>query len=410
MKLLFIDAFSGVSGDKFNAALLSLGLDKNNLIKDLSALSISNEFQIEVEEKKVMGINTLKFNVIIKDKHAEKKSAVLLTNTEHSHGHRGLKEITEIIKSSKISENAKKYAIDVFKIIGEAEAKVHGISIEKVHFHEVGAVDSIVDIVSAGILMDYLKPEKVVSSPLALGCGFVKTDHGLLPVPAPATVEILKDVPSYGGNIKAELTTPTGAALIKYFAGEFNDMPMMKIENTGCGSGSKELEIPNFLRMLSGIEYKKIGKKDQDDLIISLESNIDDSTPEQLAFLTNKMLELGALDVFITPVMMKKSRQAQLLTVLCNITDKETFEKEIFLNSTTFGIRCTYHTRVTLKREFKTIKIDDVDVKIKLGYLDGRLIQKSFEYESIKEAVQKLNISYNEFMTKANSILSNMKF
>jgi len=389
---------------------LSLGLDKDKLIKDLSTLSIGSEFKIETEEKKVSGISTLKFNVIINEKHSVKKSAVLMMNNEHSHDHRGLKEITEIIQSSGIGENAKKYAIDVFKIIGEAEAKVHDVSIEKIHFHEVGTVDSIVDIVSAAVLMDYLKTDRVVSSPIALGSGFVKTDHGMLPVPAPATAEILKDVPSYGGNIKAELTTPTGAALIKYFVNEFNDMPLMKIENTGYGSGTKELEIPNFLRMFSGAEFKMIGRKDQDDLIVSLETNIDDSTPEQLAFLTNKLFKLGALDVFIAPIMMKKSRQAQLVTVLCNINDKEKFEKVIFHNSTTFGIRCAYHTRVTLKREFKTIKIGDVEVKIKLGYLDGKLIQKSFEYESVKEAVEKLNISYNEFMAKANSVLSNMKF
>ncbi|MBN2544473.1 MAG: nickel pincer cofactor biosynthesis protein LarC [Spirochaetes bacterium] len=410
MKILYIDAFSGVSGDKFNAALLSLGLDKNRLTDELSTLSISNEFQIDVEEKKIMGINTLKFNVIVKHQHRGKNSVLLLKNEDHSHGHRGLEEIIKIIKSSKISENAKKHAIDVFKIIGEAEAKVHGISIEKVHFHEVGAIDSIVDIVSACILMDQLKPDRVVSSPIALGDGFVKTDHGLLPVPAPATIEILRDVPSYGGSIDAELTTPTGAALIKYFVKDFNDMPLMKVENTGYGSGTKDFEIPNFLRMFNGIEYKKLSKKDQDDLIISLESNIDDSTPEQLAFLTNKMLELGALDVFIAPIMMKKSRQAQLLTVLCSISDKEKFENEIFLNSTTFGIRCTYHSRVTLKREIRTIKIDGIDVKVKLGYLDGRLIQKSFEYESVKEAVEKLNISYNEFIAKANLVLAQMKY
>ena len=382
MKVLYVDAFSGVSGDKMVAALLSLGFDKSVLINELKKLLISGEFDIEIKDKNVMGITSKKFDVILK---------------KHSHHHRGLGDIEKIIDDSSISENAKVISKDIFKIVAEAEAKVHDVPINEIHFHEVGAIDSIVDIVSVGILIDQLKPERIYSSKIALGTGFVEAAHGRLPVPAPATAEILKGVPAYQTEITTELTTPTGAAIIKYLTDEFVNMPEMTVEEIGYGAGTKDLSIPNVLRIFLGeLESDNVEK----DTIISLETNIDDSTPEQLGFLSEKLFENGALDVFITPLVMKKGRQGQLLTVLCNATDIKKFEEIIFLNSSTFGIRKSVYERSILKRETKVINVEGTEVKVKLGYYKGKLIQSVPEYESVKEGANKNGMPYNEFLKK----------
>ena len=383
MKKLYIDAFSGVSGDKMVAALLSLGVDIELLSQSLSSLEIKNEFEIEITEKKIMSINSLKFNVIQKKQHLS----------------RGLQDIIKIINNSYITEGAKNIAIGIFEILGKCEAKVHNMPIDDVHFHEIGAIDSIVDIVSVGILIDILKIDQVYSSMIPVGSGFVKTAHGVMPIPAPATAEILKGIPVYGTNIKSELTTPTGAGILKYLVKEFIKLPVIKTKKIGYGAGSKELEIPNILRL-----YLEENNNNNliVDSIVSLQTNLDDCTPEQLGFLTNRLFKKGALDVFITPIVMKKGRQAQLLTVLCMDRDRILLENEIFLNSTTFGIRRTYHQRATLHREKKIIDVEGIPVKIKLGWHEGKLVQTSVEYESIKEATDKLGFSYNEFMEKVN--------
>lgn len=408
--ILYFDAFSGVSGDKIVASLLSLIGDFDYLEKELYKLPVRDEFSINIYNKKIMGINALKFDVVINDDnhhhetnkrhyhhdHHEVNENYESCDEQEKHHHRGIKEIKEIIKASGISDNAKKHSLNIFEIIAEAEAKVHGISIDDVHFHEVGAIDSIVDIVSCSILFDFFNVDKVVSSPLALGSGMVKTSHGMIPVPAPATVEILKGIPVYATSIKGELTTPTGAAIIKYFATEFSDLPSGKIEKVGYGAGTKEFDIPNYLRAFLLEEYKIYDYRSNDNIILQIETNLDDSTPEQIAFLVDKLFGCGALDVYITPVVMKKNRQAQLVTVLCNLHDKEKIEEVLLLNSTTFGLRYNYLSRTTLNREIITINVNGYEVKVKLGYYNGKLIKKSFEYESIRELAEKLNLTYNE--------------
>ena len=387
MKILYIDAFSGVSGDKMVAALLSLGFEDDKLINELKKLSVANEFEIEIKNKSVMGITSKKFDVILK---------------KHSHHHRGLDDIENIIDESAISESAKMISKGIFKIVAEAEAKVHNVPVNEIHFHEVGAIDSIVDIVSVGILIDLLKIDRVYSSKIALGTGFIEAAHGRLPVPAPATAEILKGVPAYQSEIETELTTPTGAAIIKYLTDEFIKMPGMMVKEIGYGAGTKELSIPNVLRLFVGEQAES---KEEQDVIISLETNIDDSTPEQLGFLTEKLFENGVLDVFITPIIMKKGRQGQLLTVLCNENDIKKFEEIIFFNSTTFGIRKSVHERSILKREEKIIDVEGTEVKVKLGYFDGKLIQTAPEYESVKEGANRNHISYNDFLKKVKKTL-----
>ncbi|MCK4796925.1 MAG: nickel pincer cofactor biosynthesis protein LarC [Spirochaetes bacterium] len=387
MNILYIDAFSGVSGDKMVAALLSLGANKDLLLKSLSSLEIKDEFKVDIVDKNIMGIISLKFNVIKK---------------KDSHHHRHLNDILKIINNSSITDNAKNIAIEIFKILGQAEAKVHNMSIDDIHFHEIGAVDSIVDIISVACLIDSLKIDKIYSSIIPVGCGFVKAAHGILPVPAPATIEILKNIPVYGTEIKSELTTPTGASILKHLVKDYIKLPVMNIKKIGYGAGDRNLDIPNILRLYLG---EKDNNNFDSDYIVSLQTNIDDCTPEQLGFLSNKLLQKGALDVFITPIVMKKTRQAQLLTVLCLDKDRILLENEIFLNSTTFGIRRTYHQRSILRREKKIIKVEGIEVKIKLGWHGDELIQTSIEYESIKEAAEKLGLSYNEVVKKINKAL-----
>jgi pyridinium-3,5-bisthiocarboxylic acid mononucleotide nickel chelatase len=389
--ILYIDAFSGISGDKMVASLLALGVDFELFRKELAKLQIEDEYEIALQQKKVMGILSNYFKVILHDHHHNH------THREHVHG-RNLNDILKMINSSEITENSKIIAAGIFTVLAEAESKIHGEPVDKIHFHEVGAVDSILDIVGTAILLDLLKIETVYSSPIPTGNGFVNTQHGLLPVPAPATAELLTGIPSYKTEIQGELTTPTGAAIVKYLAKDFKYPDIFISEKIGYGAGTKEFSIPNVLKL----EIGSIDKHSENSTIMKLETNIDDCTPEQLAFLSEKLFLLNALDVFNTPVYMKKGRIGTLMTVLCNENDRIAIEKEIFLNSTTFGIRRQKMERSILKREFKTIEIDNIKIRIKFGYMSNVLIHKTLEYEDVKEFTLKKNITYNEAVNLIN--------
>ena len=331
--------------------------------------------------------------------HHNHKSESLFKEETHIHGgftehiHRNLFDIEKIIKESKISDNAKQISIGIFKIIAIAEAKVHGKEIGDVHFHEVGATDSIIDIVSTGILIDYLNIDRFVSSSIPTGFGFVKTSHGKLPIPAPATLEILKDIPAYQGDIAGELTTPTGAAIVKYLTKEFGYQPEMSVTKIGLGAGSMDLEIPNILRLSLGESDIKKNIK-PNDTIIKLETNIDDASPEELGFLFEKIFEKNALDIFFTPVLMKKNRLATILTVLCHEKERDAILNFIFANSTTFGVRETVCNRTILDREIREFFIDSEKVRVKIGYLNGKVIKVVPEFEDIKNIAQKYSISF----------------
>ncbi|OHD25536.1 MAG: TIGR00299 family protein [Spirochaetes bacterium GWD1_27_9] len=420
MAVLYIDAFSGISGDKMVSALLSLNENFEYLKKELKTLNIEDEYKLELTKKIVMGIDSNYFKVVLTneephnheeehhhhdDHHHHEEKHNHHHHEEHSHHthqeekphfHRNLTSIVQLIDDSKITENAKKIAKEIFRIVGEAEAKVHNKPIDEVHFHEVGAVDSIIDIVSVGILIDKLKIDTVYCSFVPFGNGFINVAHGVLPVPAPATAEILTGVPTYQGDVKGELTTPTGAAIVKYLVKDYKNQPSMIIDKIGYGAGTKEFPIPNVLKVCLG----QLAEDNSNDNIIKIETNIDDCSPEQIAFLVEKLFEKNALDVFSTPIIMKKGRLATELTVLCYQKDCDSIEREIFLNSTTFGIRKSFWQRTILSRKFETIKVENIDIRIKLGFLDGKLIQKSIEYEDIKKLSNTLNISYNEAKEK----------
>jgi pyridinium-3,5-bisthiocarboxylic acid mononucleotide nickel chelatase len=298
-KILYFDCFAGISGDMTVGALLDLGIDVQCFREMLDSLNVEG-YQVKIEKKEATGgILGTDFNIVV----------------EEQHRHRYLRDITKIISESGINEEAKSVSLEIFTRIAAAEAKVHGTTIDQIHFHEVGAVDSIVDIVGAAICMTMLNIDKVYASPLHVGSGLVECAHGILPVPAPATVEILNGVPVYSTSVRGELVTPTGAAIIRTLAAEFNPLPAMIIEKTGYGTGKKDFGIPNALRVFMGIEEPQ-GRSHSRKLVM-LETNIDDMNPEVFSYVVPMLLEKGALDVFLTGIIMKKGRPGTKLNVLC---------------------------------------------------------------------------------------------
>ncbi len=430
MKFLYIDAFSGVSGDKFVAALLSL--DKSNLFylkSELSKLGLDDEYSIELVSKKISSIECSHFLVNeihhhhhhhhLDDEsysHIQNYDDIYHTSNEHTHEHddtehihehnhnhydnhsdsRNYREIKDIILNSSITKKAKSITIGIFDIIAKAEAIAHNVNIDDVHFHEIGAIDSIVDIASCAILIDKLDIDIVESSHIPLGNGFVRTDHGILPVPAPATAKILEGVPTLRTTIDKELTTPTGAAIVKYLVNNFSDDFNMNIEKIGYGAGTYELSIPNFLRLFYG---EKVSEKKYNldyEHIVKLETNLDDITSEELQFLIELLMENGSLEVYVTPVHSKKGRSSFLLNVLSKIDDEERLTELIYLNSTTLGIRRELIERTVLKRDIRVIQIDGIDIKIKSAFLKDKKIRDKIEYEDVKRIAKALSISYSE--------------
>ena len=316
-KVLYFDCFAGISGDMTVGALIDLGADENELLRCLDSLHLHG-YRIEIKKALKNGISGTDFNVIIEEEHSH--------HSHHHHHHsRNLSDISDIINSSPLDSLVKELSLKIFHEIAAAESKIHAKSIDEVHFHEVGAIDSIVDIVAAAVCLNMIKPDKIISSPLNLGEGTVECAHGVFPVPAPATAEILKGVPVYSSGIKKEMTTPTGAAIIKCIATEFSSFPAMKISSTGYGMGKRNLEVPNVLRAV-------IGEMDHSEKKIMIETNIDDMSGEIFSYIMPKLLDNGALDVFITPVIMKKGRPAHVLSVLCGKDHVNSLEEIIFRN------------------------------------------------------------------------------
>lgn len=303
----------------------------------------------------------------------------------HSHPHRGMAEIHQLIGGLALSPKVKQNIEAVYALIAEAEAKMHGRPVSEVHFHEVGALDAVADIAGVCLLLEQLAPEEIVVSPVHVGSGFVRCAHGLLPVPAPATALILQGVPTYGGSIRGELCTPTGAALLKHFATRFGPMPLMQVEKIGYGMGKKDFEAANCLRSFWGSAGAGARQTGQ---VAELRCNLDDMTGEAVAFASEQLLQSGALDVFTTPVQMKKGRPGMLLTCLCEEERAEEFAALLLRHTTTLGVRQTLCSRYTLARETKQCKTTygDITVKVSSGY--G--IQKSkAEYEDLAAAARK---------------------
>jgi pyridinium-3,5-bisthiocarboxylic acid mononucleotide nickel chelatase len=320
----------------------------------------------------------------------------------HAHSHRGLKEIRQIIQAASIGQSAKDRAIKIFEALGAAEAKVHNTDIEKIHFHEVGAIDAIVDIVCASVGAEALGVDEWVCSPLNVGGGTVVCAHGAFPIPAPATLELLKNAPVYSGEIQKELVTPTGAAIVSVLALRFSQFPPMKMEKIGYGAGTRNFKnSPNVLRLTVGETATQHESPFPMEEITVLEANIDDMTPQVFGYVMEQALQNGALDAFGTPVQMKKSRPGMLLTVLCRTEDSQRLTKFILAETTTLGVRIRRESRAALARRYVSVSTKWGDVRMKLANLNGSISNYAPEYEDCRQIAKEKKVPLKSVMQEA---------
>jgi uncharacterized protein (TIGR00299 family) protein len=318
-----------------------------------------------------------------------------------SHG-RHLKEIREIIDVAKIGESAKKTAVSIFEALGHAEAKIHNTSIDKVHFHEVGAVDAMVDIVCASVGVEALQVDQWICSPLNVGGGTVKCAHGTLPVPAPATMELLKGAPVYSSGLNLELVTPTGAAIVNTLVTRFASFPALKIEKMGYGAGTRDFpEQPNVLRLTVGEADAQSDSKTLQDTVVVLEANLDDLSPQVVGYTLEKLFEEGALDAFSVPVQMKKNRPGTLLTVLSTPQHASRLTQLIFQETSTLGVRRREERRQTLARRFESVETQWGEVRMKISSMNGTISNYTPEYEDCRRIAVQYHVPLKKVLQEA---------
>ena len=310
----------------------------------------------------------------------------------HHHEHRNLHDIEEILDHSDLPKEVIAKAKEVFLVIAKAEAKVHGSTVEEIHFHEVGAIDTIIDVVGNILALQYLGIEKVFTTPVNTGFGFVECAHGQMPVPAPATAELLQGIPNYRGTVEKEMTTPTGAALLKVLASPVKEVPDgFTGETIGYGAGTRDVEIPNVLRVTMGLWNETVGNGNSGSAVerlLFLECNLDDLNPEIMPYVLEKLLAAGALDAWLQPVIMKKGRPAQTLKVLCSPEQRQVMEQIMFTQTTTLGVRAYYVERTALERRWKTVQTPWGEVRVKEGLLDGKVVNAVPEFEDCKKIAE----------------------
>lgn len=403
-QVLYYDCFCGISGDMNLGALVDLGVDGEYLIQELSKLQLDSEYEIKIKKELKMGISGTKVDVILNHRghhhhdqpemhHSHGDDHDAHTHHQHEdqpeHHHRNLQDIENIINGSSLNDKVKKSSLDMFMRIAQAEAKIHGKSLAEVHFHEVGAIDSIVDMVGAAIALDYLKVDKIMASPVQVGGGLVKCAHGLFPVPAPATVELLKGVPIKSGLVTFETTTPTGAAILAANVAKFTDKMEFSVEKIGYGIGNRDLEIPNVLRVYLGTTADHAAEIEEQYI---LETNIDDMNPELYSYVEERLFEMGALDVFRTPIIMKKGRSAIKLNILVNENKTKDVQGVIFRETTSIGIRKFKVEKIMLQREFLTLQTEYGEVSVKSSYYEGEPVKYKAEYEDCQKRARENNI------------------
>lgn len=310
----------------------------------------------------------------------------------HHHEHRNLHDIEEILDHSDLPKEVIAKAKEVFLVIAKAEAKVHGSTVEEIHFHEVGAIDTIIDVVGNILALQYLGIEKVFTTPVNTGFGFVECAHGQMPVPAPATAELLQGIPNYRGTVEKEMTTPTGAGLLKVLASPVKEVPDgFTGETIGYGAGTRDVEIPNVLRVTMGLWNETVGNGNSGSAVerlLFLECNLDDLNPEIMPYVLEKLLAAGALDAWLQPVIMKKGRPAQTLKVLCSPEQRQVMEQIMFTQTTTLGVRAYYVERTALERRWKTVQTPWGEVRVKEGLLDGKVVNAVPEFEDCKKIAE----------------------
>src|SRR3989304_785007 len=386
MRLLYFDCPMGISGDMFLASLIDLGVDHKAILRELRKLPV-DRIKVAVKKESRHSITGTTFRVKIHE----------------GHHHRTFRDIKKIISGSELKPGVKKLSTEIFRIIAEAEGKIHNVAADAVHFHEIGAMDSIIDIIGAAIAIDILKPDGVVCSPLPLGTGWADTMHGRIPIPAPATVEILKGGPGAPSSIAFEVTTPTGAAIMKTIAG-FGTMPAMTIERIGYGAGKKDFkESANLVRAILGsVDSKSKPAAGTEELLV-LETNIDDMSPQVAGYLLEKLLAKGALDAFYTPVQMKKSRPGVLLTVLGRHSDKDALLGLIFEESTSIGVRTYPVERHCLERKMMKVKPPFGSIPVKVSFRAGKAVNVQPEYEDCRAVAEKKGVALKTVIDAARS-------
>ena len=385
MRIAYFDCFAGAAGDMIVASMLDAGLEADFLKAQLATLGLDG-LDIKIAEVKRGGLRALSF----------------LPTAPEQHHHRNLAQITKIIEQSGIDTKAKETAIAVFNRLAAAEGAVHGKDPGQIHFHEVGALDSIVDIVSAAIGLVALKIDKVYCSALSVGGGTVKCAHGVLPVPAPATAELIKDVPITAGPVQKELLTPTAAAILMTVVERFGAFPTMKIEAIGCGAGTLESdEFPNILRLILG-QGTEDSAADADSVCV-LDTNIDDTSGELVGSVTDKLFKNNALDVFTAPIYMKKNRPAIRMSVICELKDTQRLEQVIFQQGVTFGIRRQVMQRSKLAREFVPVETEYGEIKIKVGRFAGEVVNAKPEFSDCAAAAKTHNVAVKTVLDAAMS-------
>jgi uncharacterized protein (TIGR00299 family) protein len=384
MRIAYFDCFTGVSGDMILGALIDAGADLNKLESELRQLKISG-FTLKAEKTTRRGLSGTRFFV----------------DADHSHAERHLTDIERIMDNSGLADDIKARAKSIFCDLAHVEAKIHNTKPGDVHFHEIGGLDSIVDVVGSLIAMKMLGIETMYASRIPVGTGFVECDHGVLPLPAPATLELLKGIPVYASSIEKELVTPTGIAILKHVVQSFGTIPEMKIERIGYGAGSRDLKIPNLLRVWIG-ETEARQEYEQDEVIL-IEPNIDNMNPEILGYALERLLERGALDVFMTPIFMKKNRPGTLLSILITPDKLDETISIIFAETTSLGIRFQRLERRKLPRDLITVETSFGPVRVKVSHIDTEKRIISPEYEDCREIAVRKGIPLRKVYEEAQA-------
>jgi len=398
LKVAYFDCFAGISGDMTLGALIDAGASFDLLKSELGKLSLrqaqdAQEFELTLDRVTKRGISAS--DVTVHTHHNEH---------HHGHGHshgRTYSEIRRIIEESELSDDVKRKSVAIFTKLGEAEAKIHNKSIEEIHFHEVGAVDAIVDIVGSCICLELLGIKKLYCSPIPTFTGMVEIAHGKFPLPAPATVEILKNAPWRELGVEGEIVTPTGAAIVATLAEGFGTMPAMSITSTGYGAGKKDFGIPNVLRVIVGDTLLRQAQDASHDLrtgecaeVAVIETNIDDLSPQIYEIVMERLFDAGALDVYLTPIQMKKNRPATLLSVICEPGLIDKLSGIIFEETTSIGVRIDSRRRICLQREIVTVETEFGPISLKIARRDGATMNCQPEYEDCKSAAARHSVSF----------------
>lgn len=390
MRIAYFDCFSGASGDMILGALLDAGLGLDRLTGDLAKLHLSH-YDIQAKEVTRKGLGGTRAVVQVDDDH-------------HRYHHRHFTDIEAIIERSDLIDDVKRQSIAIFRRLAEAEAKAHRTSIEAIHFHEVGAMDAIIDVVGAVAGLAALGIEKVVCSPLHVGTGTVQCAHGTLPVPAPATAELIRGAPSYSTGVTGELLTPTGAAILTTLSSDFGPMPAMTLERIGYGAGALETVIPNLLRVLIG-ESKADREAFEREQIAVLQTNIDDMNPQLYEYLMERLFEMGAFDVFTSAVQMKKNRPGSLVTITCQPHQVDRFAGFLLRETTSIGLRWRVENRIKAYRAIREVQTPFGVIRCKVAEVGGKIVNVSPEYEDCKRAALEHHRPLKVVMEDVSSVL-----